>query len=123
MGGWIVSRLGWEGFSLTREDSSGLHLTALGGRQLHLLFDAASPLAGVALEAGAEASFEASFDEERQEALLVSRTGERTSETAARLTLHTADQVLCGALEFSEIDPLYARALASASAILAQIQT
>jgi glucose-6-phosphate dehydrogenase assembly protein OpcA len=123
IGGWIVNRLGWGGFSFAREDSAGVHLTALGGRQLHLLFDAASPLSGVALGAGAEASFEANFDEERQEALLTSRVGAQTSETAARLTLHTADQVLCGALEFSEIDPLYARALASASAILAQIQT
>lgn len=122
IGGWIVSRLGWDGFSFAREDNAGLHLAALGGRQLHLLFDAAAPLLGVALEAGAEASFEASFDEERQEALLTSRVGAQTSETAARLTIRTADQVLCGVLEIALLDPLYAGALTSASAILAQVQ-
>lgn len=125
LAGWIVSRLRWRAMSLQSDVGGAVSFGDSGGRRLTLRPESGGGSGAVKrtmLGAGGDVRFRAFFSESPKEAgLWVEAQGEEVEQTAAYAPVLSPEQVLCGALEITSTDAIYADALAVAEALGEQV--
>ncbi len=124
LAGWIASRLHWRELSAAGSQD-GERFTAAGGCELLVRpgkGHGCGRVRRVALETGGARSFVIEFEESHMEATLTVREGgETVSRDAVHISHLTDAELLCGALEVSRPDPVYAGACAFAAEMASRL--